>query len=176
MKFFFFLIYIESSIPAPYSKEYSRHIVLFNKQKKNGFLKFWNPPNPLSQKNRFSDKFTLVLPLNFFLLFTAVSILVQYKQNDQFWAGQHTIFFSWYKNNEVRLDFQGPQFQGFIVKNRKKHEKNCFFFAVINFRKIGGLKTSTVLQKHIKNWSTRFSNFNKVIKWHQNKSDIKKCL
>ena len=36
--FFFFLIYIESSIPAPYSKilgEYSRHIVLLNKQKKN---------------------------------------------------------------------------------------------------------------------------------------------
>ena len=29
--------YIESSIPAPYSKEYSRHIVLSNKQKKIDF-------------------------------------------------------------------------------------------------------------------------------------------
>ena len=45
---FFFLTYIESSIPAQYSKEYSRHIVLLNKQKKIDFLKFWNPRNPLS--------------------------------------------------------------------------------------------------------------------------------
>ena len=35
-----FLTYIESSIPAPYSKEYSKHIVLLNKQKKIDFLKF----------------------------------------------------------------------------------------------------------------------------------------
>ena len=39
---------MESSIPAPYSKEYSRHIVLLNKQKKIDFLKFWNPPYPLT--------------------------------------------------------------------------------------------------------------------------------
>ena len=37
---FFFLTYIESSIPAPYSKEYSRHIVLLDKQKQK--LIFWN--------------------------------------------------------------------------------------------------------------------------------------
>ena len=35
----FFLTYIESSIAAPYSKEYSRHIVLLNRQRK---LIFWN--------------------------------------------------------------------------------------------------------------------------------------
>ena len=53
MKFFFFLTYIELSIPAPYSKEYSRHIVLLNKQKKIDFLKFWNPPNPLKMSKPF---------------------------------------------------------------------------------------------------------------------------
>ena len=36
---FFFLTYIESSISSPYSKEYSRHIVLLNEQKKIDFLK-----------------------------------------------------------------------------------------------------------------------------------------
>ena len=36
----FFLTYIESSILAPYSKEYSRNIVLLNKQNKIDFLKF----------------------------------------------------------------------------------------------------------------------------------------
>ena len=44
-----FFFNLESSIPAPYSKEYSRHIVLLNKQKKIDFLKFGNPPNPLRQ-------------------------------------------------------------------------------------------------------------------------------
>ena len=37
---FVYLTYIESLIPAPYSKEYSRHIVLLNKQKKIDFFKF----------------------------------------------------------------------------------------------------------------------------------------
>ena len=35
---FSFKTYTESSIPAPYSKEYSRHIVLLNKQRKIDFL------------------------------------------------------------------------------------------------------------------------------------------
>ena len=50
--FFFFSTHTESSIPAPYSKEYSRHIVLLSKQKKIDLLKFRNPPNPLKPKNR----------------------------------------------------------------------------------------------------------------------------
>ena len=71
---FFFLPYIESSIPALYSEEYSRHIVLLNKQKKIDFLKFGNPPNPLINYSKKRLKSLWIRKVNLEILTTSENV------------------------------------------------------------------------------------------------------